>query len=115
MTLASEIWPASSTNRTSTASVILADAHSHDVPAARFARPSSSRARTSAASLPRATRSSTSTWSLSPFWTGRTVTPSTLAALKTAVSRLPMTLWLVPVMPTRFPAASSEQIIRAPV
>jgi hypothetical protein len=37
------------------------------------------------------------------------------AALKTAVNRLPMTLWLVPVMPTRFPAASSEQIILAPV
>ena len=52
-TLASEIWPASSTNRTSTAPTIFADAHSQGVPAARLARPSSSRARTSLASLPR--------------------------------------------------------------
>ena len=35
-TLAREIWPASSTNRTSTASTILDEAHSHEVPAARL-------------------------------------------------------------------------------
>ena len=50
-TFASEIWPASSTNSTSTDSGIFDETHSHDVPAARFARPSSRRARTSEASL----------------------------------------------------------------
>ena len=100
-TLASEIWPASSTNRTSTASRILADAHSHVVPAARFARRSSSRARTSSVSLPWATASWMTMRSFSPRWTARTSTPSSAAAASTAESRLPMTLWLVAVIPTR--------------
>ena len=38
-TLASDIWPASSTNSTSTASAIFGDAQSHDVPATTVAAP----------------------------------------------------------------------------
>jgi hypothetical protein len=41
--------------------------------------------------------------------------PSSLAARTTASSRLPITLWLTAVTPTRLPARTSSQIIRAPV
>ena len=40
---------------------------------------------------------------------------SSAAAWSAALSRFPMTLWLVPVIPTRFPSARSEAIIRAPL
>jgi hypothetical protein len=88
MTLASEICPASSTNRTSTAPAILADAHSHDVP--RPGSPDRRRAELGHQRRPCRGRRARqrAPCSLSPFWTGRTVTPSTLAALKTAVSKV---------------------------
>ena len=38
-TFASEFWPASSTNRTSTLSTIRSVAHTHDVPVTRLAEP----------------------------------------------------------------------------
>ena len=94
-----------------------AEAHSHDVPAARLARPPSSRARTSAASFARVTRGSSRTCSharrAGPG--GRRPPGSPGCGGEDRLSRLPMTLWLVPVIPTRRPAASSVQIIRAPV
>ena len=71
-TLASEIWPASSTNRTSTVSAMRVVVHSHDVPAARVAIPVDSRSWTTFASFARETRGSATTTSASPRWTAAT-------------------------------------------
>ena len=112
---ASDICPASSTNSTSTMPSLAAGAQSQGVPAATLkvlvARP----ACTSPFLVATVTRgsSSASVGSVT-FWTGRTST-SPFAASSTSRSRLPITLWLFAVMPTRFPAASSRTIIRAPV
>ena len=73
------------------------------VPAARLARPSSSRVATSRASFAWATRGSSSTWSFGRRAGSPGRRPARSAAARTSPSRLPMTLWLVAVMPTRLP------------
>ena len=61
------------------------------------------------------TRSSSTTTSASARWTASISTPSSSAAASTALSRFEITLWLIAVMPTFFPARTRSQIIRAPV
>ena len=81
-----------------------------------LARRRRARARTSRRILRRASPRVVDDLVLVGLLDGRDVTPLDRRGLeRPPSSRLPMTLWLVAVIPTRLPAASSEQIIRAPV
>ena len=110
-TLASDTWPASSTNSVSTLPSMSSRAHSHGVPAA----------------------TSTSTGSERTHHVGVVVclpdgrvvvglvlsrpsgSPAPARPPAPPATRLPITLWLFDVIPTFLPARTSSRIIRAPV
>ena len=107
-TLASDIWPGLvDEQHVDRRSAIFGDAQSHDVPAATLARPSSSGVADVAGVLAAGRRARSSrTWSASPRWTGPDVDRRPRRPRTRPSSRLPMTLWLVAVMPTRLPGRS---------
>ena len=115
-TLASDIWPASSTNSVSIAPTKSDRAHIQLVPRRDVDLAGRERAR----ARPRCRRRTPR----SPPCSGPPRPPSASrgrrrlladAASHTSSSRLPITLWLLAVMPTVRPARTSSRIIRAPV
>ena len=114
-TLARDIWPASSTKRTSTAPIMAWRAQSQAVPAATFACPLWSALSTAALSCASVTNASLEWGSSSSHrWMPRRDVPVVRDCLHASSSRCVMTLWLLAVMPTFFPARSNASIISAP-
>ncbi len=113
-TFASDICPASSTTRTSSCSCMPLRANNHAVPATTSTSPASSAASTSLASPVQATSGLAHRSLCSAFCSARNGWPLSRATLHTSSSRLPITLWLKPQIPTRLPCATRRSTIRAP-
>ena len=115
-TLASDIWPASSTNRTSTASAMSSRDHSQAVPATTAAAPLRSAATTSGLSVGDRDRwMDKAILCLAHLLDDRNGNLASSAASMSASRKFPMTLWLFEVIPIRFPAVIRSSAIRAPL